>query len=274
MLLTTELIEQSLVINGAVAKTFVFDLDGTLIYNGKPLSLEFENLLLKIKAAGHEVIFATGRSLRDFVPIVPKWCTDQPSVLYGGGLVVANKEIKAQNFLDANYLNEIIKFLEDNHAHYLIDGIANYYHPAKEHWLYSEIIELTGQHKAHSLDAIFSEDTYKILVLDDLWLAHFRQFSIGKDLLIKFHSYDKCFDIMPAQVNKYNGLINLTLPQSEDVFIFGNDHNDLELMQNFPNSILFGNNKELLEYAKLQIEYDGDLVANLTTVINTVLKKG
>ena len=40
-------------INHDTRKTFVFDLDGTIVYDGKPLEDKFERFTEEIKSAGH-----------------------------------------------------------------------------------------------------------------------------------------------------------------------------------------------------------------------------
>jgi Cof subfamily protein (haloacid dehalogenase superfamily) len=266
-------IENRLVIEPDTIKKFVFDLDGTIIYDGKPLTPEFEKILLEIKAAGHEVIFATGRSWRDFVPVIPSWCAKEPSVVFGGGLVIKDQEIRRQHFLSEFDLADIVEFLENNHVPYLVDGRSEYYHPHNEHWLYQDIIELTGQKKSGTIDNIISDGAYKVLVLDEKLLDYFHEFIKRRNLVIKYHFYDKCFDVMPAQVNKYLGFCDLGEYDSNNVFVFGNDHNDLELMQELPNSIMLGHHQELQKYAKIRIDYDDDLLNNLTTVVSTILCK-
>lgn len=273
MVLTTELVRQQLNIIPPVIKTFVFDLDGTIVFNGKPVDERFEEILLQIKNAGHQIIFATGRSFRDFIPVIPEWAVTEPSVVFGGGLVIANDEIKYQQFINEDYLLDIIQFLENNHVHYLVDGQTSFYHPSREHWLYQDIVRLTGRVKAESPHHAICDGAYKILVLDGEWFDHFNTFIANKDLTIKYHFYDKCFDIMPASVNKYNGLMRLQLTDMKNIFVFGNDHNDLELMQNIPNSIMLGHHAELGKYAKIKIAYDDNLYANFKTVINTILGK-
>lgn len=273
MFLTKTDIDEKLIIKKEAIKTFVFDLDGTIVYNGKPVDEKFNQLLLDIKDAGHQIIYATGRSFRDFIPVIPEWSVGEPSVVFGGGLVIANDEIKFQQFIDETYLHEIIEFLEKNHVHYLVDGQSNFYHPSKEHWLYQDIVKLTGKVKAESAHHVICDGAYKILILDFEWLSHFQQFIIDKALTIKCHFYDKCFDIMPANVNKYNGLSILSLPEANNIYVFGNDQNDLELMQNLPNSIMLGHHQELSKYAKIQIPYNDDLFTNFKTVINVILGK-
>jgi len=78
---------------------------------------------------------------------------------------------------------------------------------------------------------------------------------------------------MPANVNKYNGFTQLKLDNTANTFVFGNDHNDLELMQNFTNSVMLGHHAELAKYAKVRINYDDNLYSNFKTVINTILGK-
>ncbi|MEC1535480.1 HAD hydrolase family protein [Bacillus sonorensis] len=49
---------------------FVFDLDGTICFEGQPVS---EHLLMafeELKAQGHEVIFASARPIRDLLPVL------------------------------------------------------------------------------------------------------------------------------------------------------------------------------------------------------------
>jgi hypothetical protein len=273
MILTEEYITQQLNITQQTPKTFVFDLDGTLIYQGRPLEKAFEQALKDIQQAGHRIIFATGRSYRDFVPVLPDWCTDLPAVLFGGGLVLEEGIIRHQRFLAADDLNEVVTSLEDNKVNYLVDGHRSYYHPPCEHWLFDDIVKISGQLRDHTLDTIASDGAYKIMVLDDQWLEYFSQKIAPRELIIKHHSYDRCFDILPAKVNKYLGLSELTLPLSQNIFIFGNDLNDLELFQEFPNSIMFGAHPQLQKYAKLQIAYDDNLMSNFLQIINTILKK-
>lgn len=261
-------------INTAERKSFVFDLDGTLIYNGKPLEPHFENVLLEIQKAGHEIIFATGRSFRDFVPIVPKWCTDQPSVLFGGGLVLSGGEVKHQHLLDHEVLEEIVRHLEDNKVNYLVDGHADYYHPQSEHWLYDDVLKISGKPMAPNLEHVMAEGVYKVIVLDEKWLGFFNEFIKTRNLTLKYHFYGKCFDILPREVNKFKGLSELILPRDKNnMFVFGNDQNDLELMQEISNSIMFGGHEELKEHAKLRIDYDDNLFANFAQIIKTILKK-
>ena len=63
--------------NGETAKTMlegihavIFDLDGTLCFDGMTMSKELQEVLLTAPKYGHEIIFATARSYRDCLSIL------------------------------------------------------------------------------------------------------------------------------------------------------------------------------------------------------------
>ena len=99
--------------------------------------------------------------------------------------------------------------------------------------------KISGQSRSAHVDHVLADGAYKILILDDQFLDYFNKYIANRSLTIKYHFYDKCFDVMPAHVNKFAGLSELSLPEKTMFFVFGNDHNDLELMQELPNSIMF-----------------------------------
>ncbi|MDD3265743.1 MAG: HAD hydrolase family protein [Burkholderiales bacterium] len=260
-------------INSGTKKTFVFDLDGTIIYDGFKLTEDFESVLANIVTMGHRIYFATGRSYRDFVPMLPDWCTNFPSVVFGGGLVVNRGDIVHQKFLPSDVISNLCGYLDSNDVPYLIDSHQRYFHSKAESWILPDILRISGQNPSNDLDVLLSDGIYKILILNNEYSEHCTSLAKEHGLEIKFHSYNNCFDIMPSGVNKYDGIKYLPLSNHDDIFVFGNDHNDLELMQNFHNSVMFGNFSELLPYAKVKIAYDEDKFANFESVVNTILAK-
>lgn len=49
---------------------FVFDLDGTLCFDGMTMSKDLQKVLLTAPRYGHEIIFTTARSYRDCLSIL------------------------------------------------------------------------------------------------------------------------------------------------------------------------------------------------------------
>jgi hydroxymethylpyrimidine pyrophosphatase-like HAD family hydrolase len=122
------------------------------------------------------------------------------------------------------------------------------------------------------LSEIINNDIYKVLVFDMQAHDHFSEYAKTNGLLIKHHSYDKCFDIVPTECNKYLGVLPFISEfANEDIFVFGNDYNDYELFKHFKNSTLFGEIKELQQITKLNLQYDEYLGANFEVLINTIL---
>ena len=262
-----------LIINKGTKKCFVFDLDGTIIFGSNRLTEENEKLLLKIKDAGHELIFATGRTLRDFKLIMPTWTHEQMLVLFSGSLALKQDKIFHREYIANKYVPGILELLNIHGKDFIIDSAMSYYHPNNEHFVYDYQAQLAGDYRINSLEQIMKHDIYKILVLDYEMHGLFMDYLSDKHLSIKLHSYDKCFDIVPHGVNKYNGIkeyIELDYDYN-DVFVFGNDLNDYELLLNFNNSVLLGGHKDLINVASLNLPYNNELEANFTKVINSIL---
>ena len=273
MHLDEKTITAKLQINRLTQKLFIFDLDGTIIFDGVKLTDDFATVLAEIKQAGHNIYFATGRSYRDYLPMLPDWCHEFPAVTFGGGLVTNQTSILQQKFMCANELSGFIHELDKRQATYLIDSHTSYFHSSADSWILQDILKISAQHPNYDLDEVLREGAYKLLVLDDSLQSLAKEFSQKFAWELKHHSYHNCFDVMPKNVNKYDGVSKLPLLAKENIFVFGNDHNDLELMQNFDNNILFGDYAELLPYAKVNIAYDDNLSANFHQVIKTILKK-
>lgn len=266
-------IESNLTIKPSTKKLFIFDLDGTIIYDGKKLTPDFANSLRDIVSAGHQIYFATGRSYRDYLPMLPEWCHELPAVTFGGALAINSGEILHQQFMHSHELHEFIDELNDLKTSYLIDSHTSYFHSTKDSWILQDILTISNQLPNPNLSDVLDEGAYKLLVLDNALQGLARKYVEKFGWNLKYHSYHDCFDVMPANVNKYVGVKTLPLFDKENIFVFGNDHNDLELMQNFDNNILFGDFAELLPYAKIQIGYDSNLFNNFNQVIKTILKK-
>jgi HAD superfamily hydrolase (TIGR01484 family) len=275
MQLTTEMIRNKLIINKSSKKCFIFDLDGTIIFNNQQLSNENDNILHAIVEAGHEVAFATGRSYRDFKDVMPKYWHDSQATLFSGSVSFARNGNLCQNIpLPKENAQQIVEICFDNKYPFIMDNISHYYHPPFQHKVWGIISESVYDYKITDLKHMLTTDIYKILILDMLPYKMFDQYAVDNNLVTKHHSYDKCFDILVKGCNKYDGLLPLIGHYNlEDVFIFGNDFNDYEMLLNFPNSILFGGIPELKKISKINIPYNIVQQSKFILLINSILAK-
>ena len=97
---------------------FVFDLDGTICFEGKPVTKSILNSLEQLTEKGHEVIFVSARPIRDILPILHKRFHGYKMVGGNGSLICMNGDIKQNAEFDNITLEKIKILMEEYHATY------------------------------------------------------------------------------------------------------------------------------------------------------------
>ena len=72
---------------------FVFDLDGTLSFDGVTIDDEIKQVLLRAEEFGHEVAFASARSYRDYLGLLGDPLGQQLVIGLNGGLALSSGAI-------------------------------------------------------------------------------------------------------------------------------------------------------------------------------------
>lgn len=272
MKLKKEYILDKLIINSKTQKCFIFDLDGTIIFNDKPLENNYEKLLKIIHDNNHKIVFASGRPIRDFPILMPNWTHEFNKALFGGGVSLIKNEIISKNIIPKSSVFELLDLCDKNQLPFIIDDHLNYYHPKSTSDLYSFIDNsVIARYQTNDLDKILENDIYKLFVLEDELIKIFSEYTGQNSLEIHHHTKFKSFDVLPQGVNKFNGVANLFSHHKNDVFVFGDDLNDYPLFMNFHNSILMGDNHLLDKIAKINIINDNMRYENLEYLINVIL---
>ncbi len=266
-------ITQKLKINPDRKKCFIFDLDGTIVFNSIMLSKTNQNILQKIIDSGHEVIFATGRSYRDFKLVMPEHLHNYAITVFSGSVSMNTQgEILRSLHIPANCARQIVDMCLKHNDLFIMDNISHYYHPPTDNQTLGFIDSQISRFRVTELEKMLATDIYKILILDMKHHDMFTQYAGENDLGIKHHSYDGYFDIVVNGCNKYDGVLPLIGNYAnEDVFVFGNDFNDYEMLRHFQNSIVFGSIDELIQISKLNIQYNQDQEAYFSLLIDTIL---
>ena len=52
---------------------FIFDIDGTICFDGHHVDQSIKHRLVKLKNAHNNVIFASARPIRDLLPVIPEF---------------------------------------------------------------------------------------------------------------------------------------------------------------------------------------------------------
>lgn len=262
MFLGLDLIHDKLIINRSTRKCFVFDLDGTIIFNGKRLSEKNEALLKQIVDNGHEVIFATGRSGFDANFVLPTWCHNFAKTLFNGGLSITSEGFVVRDVhLSKSSVVDISEMCLAKSYPFTVDGASHFFSYPLEHDIFKKSVDFfMARNYEHDLERLLLSNIYKILILHMDSYHEFNDYAVNNNLVIKHHSYDECFDLVPECCNKYIGIKSLVSNYDpSDVFVFGNDFNDYEMLSSFHNSVVFGNIEKLQNVAKINILYDNNL---------------
>ncbi|AOO98670.1 putative hydrolase [Staphylococcus aureus] len=86
---------------------FVFDIDGTLCFDGRLIDQTIIDTLLQLQHDGHELIFASARPIRDLLPVLP-------SVFHQHTLIGANGAMISHFCYQTNSYRYISPYLKNN----------------------------------------------------------------------------------------------------------------------------------------------------------------
>lgn len=237
---------------------FVIDLDGTLLSESGELEDHVVLSLIKVQKMGHRIIVASGRTYSEAIAIIRKLELEK----YSGAAVLADGQYVFDYRTGEEYVRErlmtediqrIIKeigvsmcpikvFSKDGtslifstkyclkYLKYFIAGLLKRSH---EH-----LIDI-GQ-----LGNIIEAD--KIAVDPSVNVENIR-----KDYEVAYIN-DKCrYEIKQKNVNKASSVRRILGKSTDDVFVFGNDENDICLFREFPNSYVMETSTDTVKsYAK------------------------
>ncbi|WP_010651355.1 HAD-IIB family hydrolase [Oceanobacillus massiliensis] len=219
---------------------FVFDLDGTLCFDGKSIDTEIIEALQELKLAGHEVIFASARPIRDMVPVIPKSFHEGLLVGGNGTFTYENGKIQVTHF-EQELLDKFVSLIDQHQLYYLADGQWDYaYSGDIAHPIYLNI------DKASSANILLEQlrPVCKLVLFkpNQEVLELLETFPVT----ITHYKAEHAIDISPLGINKVRGLRMLNIHQ---FVAFGNDSNDQCLFENAVHSVCIGNN-DVKHYAK------------------------
>lgn len=236
---------------------YVFDVDGTLCFNGKTIDADIVDALTNLQKAGHTVIFASARPIRDLVPVLPEPFQNGPLVGGNGCFVAQNGSVIARYFEQA-FVEQLYSIIEQHGLTYLADGEWDYAFTGNEaHPIYKNIDQTSAINRTfHALEKVCKlvlfEPTEAVLqALEQL------------PVMITPYKSENAIDLSPVGINKVAGLHALGIT---DFIAFGNDQNDQCLFEHAQFSVCVGAH-DVGEYATRRIARD-----EVAEVITAMLK--
>lgn len=225
---------------------YVFDVDGTLSFNGTSISAEITAGLKVLEKHGHHLIFASARPIRDLLPIVPEF---RHNLLIGanGAIVSQADTIKVMTPIaipDRDYLKTLITHYN---LEYVVDGDWNYAAHVSPDNLITK--QLDSGHLAHNVPLEQITTAIKVILLgmaDQQLEKIVRLVTNHTNLELVQHVGEGNLDLTAQNINKANTLALLGI---HDYIAFGNDMNDVKMLSQAATSFWVDSKSELLEQA-------------------------
>ena len=244
-------------------KALFFDLDGTLLTKEKRVSALSEQTLKKCKQKGIKLFIATARP--PLLKNMLSWSDEFFSLFeggsyYNGGCVVANGAKEYITVLPdlvddvvahiekQELLNVSLQLEDEKHAFRfpLDDG-------AYKAWgiLPSEAMKLSVRHSMKTVKIIifYANLIDSVTMLDNDFVLSIKELCENR---AQFYLTDsgKSIQIMGAGVNKLQSIKRICTMyeyESDEVAVFGDDVNDIEMLSAFEHSIAMGNAEEQIK---------------------------
>lgn len=270
-------------------KLCIFDLDGTLLNSDKEITEKTLNTIKKLKENNIKYTIATGRIDTLARKYQRQIQSDLPIISCNGSLIrdMGNK-IYYMKTLDFNTVKSIFNFFTSSNIHFLFyteNLILSTKNNPREEFLkkYNETANKEDRFNIEILDdnidkysnikflksLTYIENRTKLLETQDILLKNFKELSIvSSDYTL--------LDLMPPNTTKGSGVENLCkiLNLSKDeICVFGDNFNDLEMIQFAGTSVAPSNAEENIKNISTYITKSNDEDGVAYAIEEYILKK-
>jgi len=236
---------------------FIFDLDGTICFKGKPLSKKMVQALDSLMNKGHELVFASARPIRDLLPILPAHMQRLPMVGGNGAFVANGGHIIATTHFDQPTADWIVRLIREFKADYLIDSKWDYAYSSRiDHPIRRN---LDPERRARNVRIDELEEIVKVVILTSLNGQRLLEELKKLQVMIYKHGTEDILDISPKGVDKWIGLQALGI-NSLEFIAFGNDANDLSMFRHAKHSVCVGDHSDLSQLSTEKVLNDEEHV--------------
>ncbi|WP_457511794.1 HAD hydrolase family protein [Streptomyces sp. TE33382] len=216
-------------------RTTVFDIDGTLCFDGRTIDSRILAALEDCERAGHQLVFASARPVRDLLPVLDGAFPTATLIGGNGSLVSVGGRVQPRAAFGAGELDKLLAEVERFRAGYLADGPWDYaYTGPTDHPIRSRVDQgrLARRVELADLPAVV-----KFLVVDATDMAALAEAGRQLGMTVNHHLDEAIIDFAPGTTNKWEALTSLGIDQYN---AFGNDINDLDLLRNGRHSVRVG----------------------------------
>jgi Cof subfamily protein (haloacid dehalogenase superfamily) len=229
---------------------FIFDLDGTICFKGKPVTKKIMDMLKELEQNGHQVIFASARPIRDLLPVIDQHFYSATLIGGNGSLISRNGKIVFTKTFSSEQVAAMKEIMKMYDAAYLIDGDWNYaytgdsMHPIKAN--------LDPDNLAEQVQLDELNQVVKILILQSADQEKVAAEANALGLRVHRHHGEDIVDISPPGIDKWTAIQYTGIGEGEYI-AFGNDANDIEMLRHARYAVRIGEHEDLISYAHVDI---------------------
>ncbi|NEW08953.1 Cof-type HAD-IIB family hydrolase [Paenibacillus sp. SYP-B3998] len=239
-----------------------FDIDGTLLDHGKQLPPSTKEAILRLKDSGHEISFATGRS-----PFMLKSLKDELGINsfvgFNGQYVMLNDELIYKNPIPTNLIRALSEYAQQSSNPLVYLDHEGMRSNIKHHSHVEESIgTLCYTLPEYDPNYYMGREIYQSMLFctEDEEASYKERFQ--KLDFVRWHPVS--MDVLPYGGSKAQGierLIDKLGFAKEDVYAFGDNLNDMEMLQYVGHSVAMGNSpdsvKKAARYVTKDVSQDG-----------------
>lgn len=237
---------------------FVIDLDGTLLSESGELEAHVVSNLIQVQKMGHRIIVASGRTYSEANSIIKILELEK----YRGAAVLADGQYVFDYCTGEEYVRERL-MTEDIQR--IIKEIGTFECPlkvfSKEGTSLIFPTKYCLKYLKYFIAGLLKRSRERLIDIGQLG-SIIEADKIAADPSVNVENIrnyyevayinDKCrYEIKQKNVNKASSVRQILSKSRDDVFVFGNDENDICLFREFPNSYVMGNSTDTVKsYAK------------------------
>ncbi|MFE5738511.1 HAD hydrolase family protein [Streptomyces celluloflavus] len=238
------------------ARTVVFDIDGTLCFDGRTIDEGILAALGECERAGHHLVFASARPVRDLLPVLNGAFASATLIGGNGSLVSVSGQVRARAAFDPAGLRALLEAAGRYEATYLADGPWDYaYTGPVDHPIRSRVDQ--GD-LARRVDLTDLPEVVKFLVVGASDMAELAETGRRLGLTVNHHLDEAIIDFAPGSTTKWEALASMEI---REYVAFGNDINDFDLLRNAERAVRVGAHPSLDDVAQVTVAADPAAVA-------------
>ncbi|KRN01546.1 HAD superfamily hydrolase [Levilactobacillus senmaizukei DSM 21775 = NBRC 103853] len=206
---------------------YVFDVDGTLSFNGTRIEPDIIASIKELERMGNQIIFASARPIRDLVPIIPAF---QHNLLIGGNGAIVSKAdaIEVMSPISDNDFNYLKRLMKTYNLEHIVDGKWNYSAQVSSENTIIRQLDPDGLAKNIPIEGISNPIKVILLGIDEQRMSLItNMIRANTELELVEHVGERNLDMTAKGINKSRTLDLLGIDQ---YIAFGNDMNDIKML--------------------------------------------